>query len=108
MASVDRLLETALYVEDLERSTQFYQQVLGLELLEATAAERESWGRILRPLHVPGGQVLLLFAKGSTATNQNKDALLETGARVKVPPFVEIGEMIRVDTRTGEYLERVR
>lgn len=46
--------------------------------------------------------------KGSTATNQNKDAVMETGARVKVPPFVEIGELIRVDTRTGEYIERVR
>lgn len=46
--------------------------------------------------------------KGATATNQNKDATLETGARVKVPPFIEIGEMIRVDTRTGEYIERVK
>jgi elongation factor P len=46
--------------------------------------------------------------KGATATNQNKDATLETGARVKVPSFVEIGEMIRVDTRTGEYVERVK
>lgn len=46
--------------------------------------------------------------KGSTATNQSKDATLETGARVRVPPFIEIGEKVRVDTRTGEYLERVR
>ncbi|NLX04187.1 MAG: elongation factor P [Phycisphaerae bacterium] len=46
--------------------------------------------------------------KGATATNQSKDATLETGVRVKVPPFVEAGEMIRVDTRTGEYIERVK
>ncbi len=46
--------------------------------------------------------------KGATATNQNKDAILETGVRVKVPGFIEIGEMIRVDTRTGEYVERVK
>ncbi len=46
--------------------------------------------------------------KGATATNQMKDALLETGARVKVPPFIEIGTRIRVDTRTGEYLERAK
>ena len=46
--------------------------------------------------------------KGSTATNQNKEAILETGLKVKVPPFVEEGQIIRVDTRTGEYLERVR
>jgi len=44
--------------------------------------------------------------KGATATNQSKDATLETGARVKVPPFIEIGEMVRIDTRTGEYLSR--
>jgi elongation factor P len=46
--------------------------------------------------------------KGATATNQNKDALLETGARVKVPPFIQIGERVRVDTRTGEYIERAK
>ncbi|MCG3131356.1 MAG: Elongation factor P [Phycisphaerae bacterium] len=46
--------------------------------------------------------------RGATATNQSKDAILETGAKVKVPPFVEPGEKIRVDTRTGEYVERVR
>jgi elongation factor P len=46
--------------------------------------------------------------KSSTATNQNKDAVLETGVRVKVPPFIENGELIRVDTRTGDYVERVK
>ncbi len=46
--------------------------------------------------------------KGATATNQSKEAILETGAKVRVPPFVEIGTMIRVDTRSGEYIERVR
>lgn len=46
--------------------------------------------------------------KGATATNQNKDAVMETGARVKVPAFIENGEIIRVDTRTGEYLERAK
>ncbi len=46
--------------------------------------------------------------KGSTATNQNKDAILETGVRVKVPPFIAIGDVVRVDTRTGEYVERAK
>jgi elongation factor P len=45
--------------------------------------------------------------KGATATNQLKDAVCEGGAKVKVPPFVENGCMIKVDTRTGEYLGRV-
>jgi len=46
--------------------------------------------------------------KGATATNQLKEAILETGAKVRVPPFIEIGESVRVDTRTGEYLERAK
>lgn len=46
--------------------------------------------------------------KGSTAVNQPKDAILETGARVRVPAFIEPGEVIRVDTRSGDYLERAK
>ena len=46
--------------------------------------------------------------KGATATNQNKDATLETGLRIKVPPFIENGEILRIDTRTSEYLERAK
>jgi elongation factor P len=45
---------------------------------------------------------------GATATNQYKEAILETGLKVQVPPFVKQGEKIRIDTRTGEYLERVK
>ena len=44
--------------------------------------------------------------KGATASNQSKEARCEGGARFKVPPFVDNGTRIRVDTRTGEYLER--
>ena len=43
--------------------------------------------------------------KGDTATNATKPATLETGAEVRVPLFIDQGEMIRVDTRTGEYME---
>ena len=46
--------------------------------------------------------------KGATATNQNKPATLETGVVVQVPSFVKPGELIRVDTRTGEYVTRVK
>lgn len=46
--------------------------------------------------------------KGATATNQNKPATMETGLVVQVPPFIKIGEKIRVDTRTGEYVTRVK
>lgn len=46
--------------------------------------------------------------KGDTATNTLKPAKLETGATVRVPLFIENGERIRIDTRTGEYLERAK
>lgn len=44
--------------------------------------------------------------KGATAAAQFKPATLETGLKIQVPPFIGIGEMIAVDTRTGEYLSR--
>ena len=44
--------------------------------------------------------------KGATATNQLKDAICDSGAKIKVPPFVEEGTVVKVDTRTGEYLGR--
>lgn len=46
--------------------------------------------------------------KGDTANNTTKPAILETGAQVKVPLFIDIGEMVRVDTRTGEYMDRAK
>ncbi|MDE6923708.1 MAG: elongation factor P [Acetatifactor sp.] len=45
--------------------------------------------------------------KGDTATGANKPAIVETGAQVAVPLFVEQGDKIKIDTRTGEYLSRV-
>jgi elongation factor P len=44
--------------------------------------------------------------KGDTATNATKPAKLETGASIRVPLFISEGDKIRVDTRTGEYMER--
>jgi len=46
--------------------------------------------------------------KGNTATNALKEATVETGALVRVPLFIETGERIKVDTRTGVYSERVK
>ncbi|MBQ2850070.1 MAG: elongation factor P [Thermoguttaceae bacterium] len=46
--------------------------------------------------------------RGNTATNVTKPAKLETGAEIIVPNFVETGEVIKVDTRTNEYVERVK
>lgn len=44
--------------------------------------------------------------RGDTATNVNKPATLETGAVIKVPIFINTGDKIKIDTRTGEYMER--
>jgi elongation factor P len=46
--------------------------------------------------------------RGNTATNVTKPAKMETGAELIVPNFVETGDLIKVDTRTGEYIERVK
>ena len=46
-------------------------------------------------------------AKGNTATNVQKPATLETGAEIGVPIFINTGDKVKVDTRTGEYVERV-
>jgi len=46
--------------------------------------------------------------RGATATNSPKPALLENGVTINVPPFIEVGEKIRVNPETGEYMERVK
>jgi len=79
--------------ENLEVKLTFYdQEPIELELptavdLEVTEAE--------------------MAVKGDTATGANKTVTMETGLKVHVPLFVEKGNKIRVDTRTGEYLTRV-
>lgn len=47
-------------------------------------------------------------ARGNTATNVTKTARLETGAEVQVPIFINTGDLLKVDTRTASYIERVR
>ena len=44
---------------------------------------------------------------GNTTTTSGKPAKLENGLEISVPLFVEIGDVIRIDTRTGEYMERI-
>jgi len=46
--------------------------------------------------------------KTATVTSSYKPALLETGLKIQIPPFIEAGEIIRVDTRDGKYLERAK
>ncbi|BBO79834.1 elongation factor P [Desulfosarcina ovata] len=71
----------------------FEKRALGISLpnfVELTITEAEPW------------------AKGDTAAGSTKPATLETGHVVQVPPFVNEGEKIRIDTRTGQYVERVK
>lgn len=48
------------------------------------------------------------WVKGDTASGDSKPATLETSYVIQVPPFIEEGEMLKIDTRTGEYVERVK
>ena len=68
-----------------------------------------------KPLEVelPNSVVLVITqtdpgVKGDTATGGTKPAKLSTGAMVRVPLFLDVGDVVRVDTRTGEYMNRVR
>ncbi len=48
------------------------------------------------------------WVRGDTASGDSKPATLETGYVIQVPPFIEEGEVLKIDTRTGEYVERVK
>ncbi|SHM51792.1 translation elongation factor P (EF-P) [Caldanaerovirga acetigignens] len=90
----EQLGDAILYLkENLEVIVMFYEGVpIGVELptfVELTVVDTE-----------PG-------FKGDTATGGSKPATLETGAVIQVPLFIEKGDVVRVDTRTGEYLSRV-
>ena len=87
--------DTALYLkDDLPVSVMLYNgRPIGVSLpnfVELTITECE-----------PG-------VKGDTATNAMKPAILETGAEVNVPLFINIGDKIKLDSKTGAYSERIK
>ena len=55
-----------------------------------------------------GGPAAAPGLAATTATNVTKPAVLETGAEIKVPLFIDVGDKITIDTRTGEYLSRCK
>jgi len=69
-------------------------------------------GRVINVELAKNVNLLVTYAetvvKGDTTSSVMKDATLETGLVVKVPAFIKTGDMLKVDTRTGEYLERVK
>mgnify|MGYP002562430131 CR=1 FL=1 len=89
-------VESALnYIkENMQVTIKFYKG-------EAFSVEPPNFVELLITHSEPG-------FKGDTATGGTKPATLETGVTVQVPLFVEEGEVIRVDTRTGTYMERVK
>jgi len=74
---------------------------VGFESDQPVIAEAPTFVELVVTYSEPG-------LKGDTATNTLKPAKLETGAEIKVPLFVNEGDKIKIDTRTGEYLERVK
>lgn len=93
--SKDQMGEALKYLKENMNITvlQYNEEVLGVDVpnfVELTIAETE-----------PG-------IKGDTASGASKVATLETGAVIKVPLFINVGEMVRIDTRTGLYMERVK
>jgi elongation factor P len=101
--------------ESFEQYTLTTEQCAGGEkfLLENATVGLMYWnGRIIEM--TPPQQVVLAVtytepaARGNTATNVNKPATVETGATVHVPAFINQGDKIKIDARTGQYIERVR
>jgi elongation factor P len=94
MLTADNIGDAANYLKDgqLVEMLMRETQPLGIELpaaVELAIAQTDPW------------------IKGDTASGGGKPATLETGQRVTVPLFVNTGDIIKVDTRTGDYLERV-
>lgn len=100
-------------------SESYHEVVVTRELLgdkadylkENTEAVGRYWGEKLLLVELPASVVLEIAetepgVRGDTAKSGMKHAKLETGATVRVPLFVNTGDKIRVDTRSGEYLER--
>jgi len=125
-ARIERRPHQFLYKDDLGYhfmdSNSFEQIALQEELIEAARfmkegqeveivyhAETETALSCDLPAHV---ELVITYTepgiKGDTATNASKPATLETGAQIQVPLFIEQDEKIRVDTRTGTYVERVK
>ena len=97
-------LQIPLNYEKVEEAIKFIKEnmfaVIKFYKGEAFSVEAPNFVELLITQADPG-------VKGNTATNAMKPATLETGAVVNVPMFVNEGDTIRVDTRTGEYMERV-
>ena len=92
---------------DLITNPQFLKESMEIEILYH--AEKEIPLTIDLPQYV---EVTITYTepgvRGDTATNVTKPATIETGAEIKVPLFINEGDIVKIDTRTGDYMERVK
>lgn len=93
--------------EDLITGVDFLKEGMVVEVVSDASTETVLFAEL--PVKV---QLEVTYTepglKGDTATNTTKPATVETGATVRVPLFIETGEMIVVDTRDGSYIERAK
>jgi elongation factor P len=91
--------------EDMVDSPQFLKEGMDVDILYH--AEKDIPLRVELPQYI---NVLVTYsepgAKGDTATNASKPATIETGAVIKVPLFINEGDLIKIETLTGNYIER--
>jgi len=96
--------------EQIELSQQLLGDAMNY-LLENTKVAVTFNGTEAVGLRLPSAVTLKITetsgaTKGNTVNNATKEAVLETGYKIQVPMFVDEGESVRIDTRTGKYLER--
>ena len=99
--------EQVSIAKDQINGVDFLKEGMTVEVVVHAASETVLFAEL--PAHVP---LLVTYTepglKGDTATNATKPATVETGATVRVPLFINEGETIKVDTRSGSYVERVK
>lgn len=99
--------EQVLIPKKLVEKAEFLQEGMICEI--TFHADQENPLLVDLPMHI---ETVVTYTepgiKGDTATNSSKPATIDTGAEVRVPLFIDTGEKIKVDTRTGTYVERVK
>lgn len=78
-------------------------------LKEGVEIKASMYGELIFAVELPQFLELMIskMEGGSAMSSDSRIAVLETGARVEVPPFVEVGDIIKVDTKTDEYIQRM-
>lgn len=99
--------EQVFIVKDLVENNQFLKEGMTCEVV--FHAEEELPLSVDLPQHIEAEVTYTEPGiKGDTATNTLKPATIDSGAEVRVPLFISIGDAIKVDTRTGDYVERAK